>query len=1520
MSVLFYIPYSTDELPDRHLPFSLLHERQAQYRFSGEPSSSRNGTVGPSAVDAGLGVHDHMSPGFHHQVVFDLNCQRILPESSSFPSVENTDNRDNCIYRDNCIPRDIPEYDMPRILELLQSALHERDVGFWAQVLYDHRIEATTNDVDSFRIAFVKHLFSGACVSQIGPGCRLVVTNEQSLEIFGINMIDATLDWVDKGVLTLADYSVICSSLEITTTSSHKKRALHSAMSNRRRLFLNTLDALDHSLKDLVPSLGTTSSVKLLRSVGAAHGLKLSPKESKDDTSSKLLQHVTQGDCVKNVEGSDYARGCARLTKEADLRNLTSVALQVFVIRHIIDTASRKLLIKTLEIHEIAYDPDYSTKKLRACLTKFVTSIERGKLKEIDDEHSAMERLRKLDEVRANWPRPLPALVKEHIVKDFRAATSSTVLASFTCACCARATPMADRVRKRYEDVNLDLLEGPSRHWNDATFPAPPTPFTEGPLKNKLVDKKGVTVEGDTIVLDMCNSCSRGLYRRSLPKHSLANKIYVGPVPEVLEDLTMVEESMIALARAKSWIVKLQEQNPDTAAPTSQRGLRGHTIIYPQTPDKLATLLPPSVGETLTYICVIFVGRSEVTKTWLRDKAKPLVVRREKVRNALIWLKENNPLYKDLEISEENLDALPNNDVLPYHIERVESDDAQEVLVSRYDNSAEEQPENETESRFESVVVTDVDAHTPVNQLRAAAVRHVKTNGKSFIRVGHGSKPVNEFFNVDLFPMLYPTLYPYGCGGFEDRDRKKAISMKEHVKALFTWDDKRFQTHYSFLFTVFNMLQRRALLLGCSLKVKKTSFDRFAKQFSSVSSQSVARVLEKVERGEKVAAETDEDKKVLRLMKEVNLVTSKVPGSSASRVAMRNEIRALTMTHGMPSFYLTINPADCHNPIVKFLAGEEIDLENMLEDQIPKYWEQAVLLSTNPTIGAKFFNQYLKAFVRTVLGYREDGTGDHDGVLGTVKAHYGCVEAQGRGSLHCHMLVWVEGALNPNEIRERVIQDPEWGKILLDYLDNTITNIVPEDPIPDKHAPWEDRDPCTLRGVNLEMDNIEERIALRMKDCHYLAERVQRHRHSHTCYKYYRAGEERTCRFDLKEENFQSESCIDGETGQINLRCLDGLVNNFNMTILEAVRCNMDIQFIGSGASAKAMIYYITDYITKSQLKSHIAYAALQMAVKKCEGLEDEDDDFTVRSKRLLQKCAYALISHQEMSAQQVASYLMDYEDHFASHSFSHLYWAAFERYIEASDVEKLFPRTHASEIDETSLDHTMTQAEEGEVEERMVEETREENEEVENSVNADEEVVIHVESDGNVIALTDQVTDYTLRPRELSSFCLWDFVSKTEKLRGRIQTEDDGGDSRMDEGDIQNTYESDCEEEDMSVGCDLPDISENRLAPRGRKKVNRYCFLDEHVERDKKHIKLRARPVVPVPIGPAVPRRDEVEKYSRYCRLMLILFKPWRSVGDLRDQTQSWDHAFSSFRSKMDSQHTQIMDNMQVLHECRDS
>jgi hypothetical protein len=74
------------------------------------------------------------------------------------------------------------------------------------------------------------------------------------------------------------------------------------------------------------------------------------------------------------------------------------------------------------------------------------------------------------------------------------------------------------------------------------------------------------------------------------------------------------------------------------------------------------------------------------------------------------------------------------------------------------------------------------------------------------------------------------------------------------------------------------------------------------------------------------------------------------------------------------------------------------------------------------------------------------------------------------------------------------------------------------------------------------------------------------------------------------------------------------------------------------------------------------------------------------------------------------------------------------------------------------------------------------------------------------------------------------------------------------------------------------------------------------------------------VPIGPAIPHRDNKECYDWYCRLMLMFFKPWRHVSDLRENFGNWREAFEHFMSGDGSEpFRSTMDHMQILHECKD-
>lgn len=101
-------------------------------------------------------------------------------------------------------------------------------------------------------------------------------------------------------------------------------------------------------------------------------------------------------------------------------------------------------------------------------------------------------------------------------------------------------------------------------------------------MADVLVHPNGVrTNEDGEISLVLCKTCKSSLKSKKVPSLSLANHMVLGDIPEQLQDLTIVEEAMIAKCRATCWVIQLKEENAGySAAPNTQRGLRGHVIVY----------------------------------------------------------------------------------------------------------------------------------------------------------------------------------------------------------------------------------------------------------------------------------------------------------------------------------------------------------------------------------------------------------------------------------------------------------------------------------------------------------------------------------------------------------------------------------------------------------------------------------------------------------------------------------------------------------------------------------------------------------------------------------------------------------------------------------------------------------------------------------------------------------------------------------------------------------------------------
>ncbi|KIO18009.1 hypothetical protein M407DRAFT_43899, partial [Tulasnella calospora MUT 4182] len=214
---------------------------------------------------------------------------------------------------------------------------------------------------------------------------------------------------------------------------------------------------------------------------------------------------------------------------------------------------------------------------------------------------------------------------------------------------------------------------------------------------------------------------------------------------------------------------------------------------------------------------------------------------------------------------------------------------------------------------------------------------------------------------------MFPHIFPFGVGGFENKERRVPLNMHAHVKHLLNLDNTLPQTDNSFSFVAMNILQRRATSKSARFKVKSASYDRAAELLSSVEASACDSVIErsKVSRGY-VAPQTDEEKALFELLDKVNVIASSVPGSPATKVKMRNEIRSLIHWLGSPALFITLNPADLHSPIFCHFAGLKVDLDSNYPD-LPSNFERKLLLSKNPAAAARFFHAIMRAFIDVVI-------------------------------------------------------------------------------------------------------------------------------------------------------------------------------------------------------------------------------------------------------------------------------------------------------------------------------------------------------------------------------------------------------------------------------------------------------------------------------------------------------------------------------------------------------------------------
>jgi hypothetical protein len=309
---------------------------------------------------------------------------------------------------------------------------------------------------------------------------------------------------------------------------------------------------------------------------------------------------------------------------------------------------------------------------------------------------------------------------------------------------------------------------------------------------------------------------------------------------------------------------------------------------------------------------------------------------------------------------------------------------------------------------------------------------------------------------------------------------------------------------------------------------------------------------------------------------------------------------------------------------------------------------------------------------------------------------------------------------------------------------------------------------------------------------------------------------------------------VDSTDGHIDMKKKEPYINMFTPCLTYLMRSNTDVTSLSSGTSIKAIVSYISDYVTKPTLKSHQIFSSMYDVFERNKiqigtNIKTESD----ASRRLILKIVNSLNAKMEIGSPMASMYLLGNPDHYTGHEFVCFWWKSYVTYLNSTcDLHDSAMHTidGVPSPDQNTSDRVRLGREEG------------------------------------VYIATTNIDDYKYRPDEYQNISLYEWTQSSHRRRAskkeltRMQTHITHSDT------TKTTYRQFKEGHPM----------------RATHVVK--CNFD------------RLLNVVPNFLGGVLPRHDSGNR-EYYCCTMLTIFFPWRDTLCIKQPSDSWETAFNAFK-----------------------
>ena len=738
---------------------------------------------------------------------------------------------------------------------------------------------------------------------------------------------------------------------------------------------------------------------------------------------------------------------------------------------------------------------------------------------------------------------------------------------------------------------------------------------------------------------------------------------------------------------------------------------------------------------------------------------------------------------------------------------------------------------------------------------------------------------------------------------------------------------------------------------------KRHNFDEIAERLMSVDTNVLEDLSERLLRGDRVKPVTEAEKACYALISDLDHVGGHVPGSITSKKYLRNEIWSLISYVGAPLWFITFAPADNKHPICLYYA----DTKETFSPNIRSDNECYRLIAKNPVASARFFHFMVQMFIKHVLGVDQD----HPGLYGDTSAYYGTVEQQGRLTLHLHLLLWISGCFTPQELRDKIMDvESNFQKSMVEYLESlcvgeflTGPKLDVSERVGEASKSSEYQNP-TLTLPDPPVDSCSgdcNRLGCPCKDergtwwqnfedvVDDLLLRSNQHEHridKDGNNKSYCVTADGGCKRRFPRDTFE-QTLVDPKTGALNLKKGEAWMNTITPVLTYLLRCNSDVTSLLSGTAIKAIVAYVSDYITKPGLKTYSIFDVIRSVFDKNSEMIGGDLKRREKVRKIITQVVNSLTAKLEIGGPMASLYVLGNPDHYTGHVFIPFYWRGYVK-----EVLNAWDEVASNNVPE---------------------------------LNDEQDKVVINKSRGQFIGVS-RVGDYIYRPSIYEKKSLYDWVRLVKKSRKRKVKKSQVGDAiddpEFDESDnelnikpkkpsdrlmCQNgpgktniKAEESCiqtEEPLMDVplsdfvdddtdcldgqndedGCDEDEDEGDEDEGESEDKLNimdeiaekaprkDYSFQFGHPQSSTHQAKMRKENhlVVPNFLPNTLPRSDRGDR-EYYCCTMLTLFKPWRTGKDLKTAVESWDKSFVAH--EFSKRQLEIMKYFNVRYECLDA